>query len=201
MERFDITAKAESSNPTKDDMRRMMQSLLVERFSLRLHTEEVVRPVLTLTTVKPRLTGPWLQQHPTDKPCVASALGTGSADVPVFQIVRTGGFPKSCGGIAESLTPSRTGCVRTGGRNVSLRLLADTLPELSRLRLPVVDATNLSGNYDFILEWAPESDTGEQRCDIPLQSALHDQLGLQLRKQKHVVRTYVVDHIEHPSPN
>ena len=37
-ERFDIAARAQGT-PTKDQMRRMMQSLLSERFKLRLHTE------------------------------------------------------------------------------------------------------------------------------------------------------------------
>jgi len=43
-ERFDIQARAEG-NPTKDQMRLMMRSLLAERFKLAIHTEQRQAPV------------------------------------------------------------------------------------------------------------------------------------------------------------
>lgn len=45
-----IDAKAEG-NPTKDQMRVMMQSLLADRFKLKVHFETKEVPVLALTLV------------------------------------------------------------------------------------------------------------------------------------------------------
>jgi hypothetical protein len=56
--RFDIEAKSEIPDPTKDQMRLMMQSLLAERFKLVLHTETRQLPVLALVLAKPGKLGP-----------------------------------------------------------------------------------------------------------------------------------------------
>src|SRR5262252_3166283 len=63
--RFDIEARAQGS-PTKDQMRRMMQALLGERFKLRAHTEARTQPVFDLMLVKAGKTGPQLQRHTAD---------------------------------------------------------------------------------------------------------------------------------------
>ena len=59
---FEIEARAEG-NPTRDQMRLMMQSLLSERFKLTVHFESPVVPVLALTIVKPGKPGPKLRPH------------------------------------------------------------------------------------------------------------------------------------------
>jgi uncharacterized protein (TIGR03435 family) len=63
-ERFDIEAKVEG-DPTKDEMRLMMQSLLAERFKLAIHHETQQIPVFALVRAKPGQTGPKLVPHPT----------------------------------------------------------------------------------------------------------------------------------------
>jgi hypothetical protein len=50
-DRFDIEARAEG-NPTKDQMRLMMQSLLVDRFKLVTHTERQTKPAFNLVLAK-----------------------------------------------------------------------------------------------------------------------------------------------------
>jgi uncharacterized protein (TIGR03435 family) len=45
-EAYEIEARAPMANPTKDQMRLMMQSLLAERFRLALHFEKEFTPVL-----------------------------------------------------------------------------------------------------------------------------------------------------------
>ena len=67
-ERFDIEARA-SGNPTKDQMRVMMQSLLADRFKLVVHTETRQAPVFALVLVKPAKTGPNLKPHRVDDLC------------------------------------------------------------------------------------------------------------------------------------
>jgi len=51
---FEIQAKAEG-NPTKDQMRLMMQSLLADRFKLAVHFEDRPVPAYNLAAVKPKL--------------------------------------------------------------------------------------------------------------------------------------------------
>jgi uncharacterized protein (TIGR03435 family) len=48
--RFDIAAKAPNENPTLDELHAMMQSLLAERFKLRVHTETRELPMYMLIT-------------------------------------------------------------------------------------------------------------------------------------------------------
>ena len=50
-DRFDIEARAQG-NPTKDQTRLMMQSLLADRFKLTKHTETRTRPVFDLVLSK-----------------------------------------------------------------------------------------------------------------------------------------------------
>lgn len=67
-EHFVIQARAEG-NPTKDQMRLMMQSLLAERFKLALHYEMQDRTVLAMTLAKPGTFGQRLRLHADGPPC------------------------------------------------------------------------------------------------------------------------------------
>ena len=53
-DRYDIEAKSENHNPTKDQMRLMMQSLLEDRFKLAVHRETRDVPAFALTLVEAR---------------------------------------------------------------------------------------------------------------------------------------------------
>ena len=78
----------------------------------------------------------------------------------------------------------------------------------------VVDKTGLSGEYDFSLNWTPESflDSSNE-IESPgsrgsadtngtsLFTALKEQLGLKLEPQKGAVEILVIDHVEPPSAN
>jgi uncharacterized protein (TIGR03435 family) len=64
-DRFDIVANAPGEGtPTGDDVRRMLQSLLTERFQLKLHRETQERPVYALVVAK---NGPKLKESAPDK--------------------------------------------------------------------------------------------------------------------------------------
>jgi uncharacterized protein (TIGR03435 family) len=56
---YEIEARAEG-NPTKDQMRLMMQALLADRFKLAVHFETREAPVFALILAKPGKTGPKL---------------------------------------------------------------------------------------------------------------------------------------------
>ena len=79
---YEIHAKAEG-NPTKDQMRLMMQSLLAERFKLAVHFESQEVPVLAMTLIKPGKTGPKLTPHVDicDHDAPAPAKGAPPSDV------------------------------------------------------------------------------------------------------------------------
>jgi uncharacterized protein (TIGR03435 family) len=68
---FVIQAKA-PDDPTEDQMRLMVQSLLADRFKLAVHFETQLTSVLALVLAKPGKTGPKLLSHAEGPPCGAS---------------------------------------------------------------------------------------------------------------------------------
>lgn len=66
---------------------------------------------------------------------------------------------------------------------------------------PVVDETDLTGKYDFQLNWAREDvPAGADTGALPgLLTALREQLGLRLESEKDATDTLVIDHLERPS--
>jgi uncharacterized protein (TIGR03435 family) len=73
--------------------------------------------------------------------------------------------------------------------------------ELGRI---VVDRTNLTGSYDLILNWAPDTGSPNSEPDTSAPSiftAVQEQLGLKLESVKGPVPVLIVDHAEMPSPN
>src|SRR5262249_37081690 len=70
-ERFDIQARAANRNPTLDEMRMMLRSLLRDRFKLEAHYETRRGPVFALVREESGRLGPSLQRHPADAVCSA----------------------------------------------------------------------------------------------------------------------------------
>lgn len=196
-----IEARA-PGNPTKDQMRLMVQSLLRNRFKLAVHFENHVSPVLVLVLDSRRGTGLKLRPHSDGPPCDPGGLSG-----PKAVEKQNDAFPPVCD--VFMLESTSDGKMKLGSRNTTLDLLAESLPSLGRLGRPVVDRTGLSDRYDFTLEWNPEPDSAmstdsQRQSDLPQTTfleALHDQLGLKLRADKAPVRFIVIDHIEQPSPN
>jgi uncharacterized protein (TIGR03435 family) len=199
-DRFDIQARTEG-NPTKDQMRLMVQFLLAERFKLAIHFESHVSPVLAMTLVKPGNTGPKFRPHSEGVPCEATPA-TNEPPTPGGKV-----FPPVCDTYMLSMNPNAM--AQAGARNTTLALFAGSLPGLGRLDRAVVDQTGLSGRYDFSLEWAPEPNraagtNGDAPAEIPgpnFLEAMRQQLGLKLEPAKAPLRVLVIDHIERPSEN
>ncbi len=200
---FVIEAKAEG-NPTKDQMRLMMQSLLANRFKLALHFESQEMPALALLLDKPGKTGPRLRPHADGLSC--DAKWTPPPD-PTASSVAPGGFMPSCGANALMFTPHHS--VLVGARGVTIQYIADYIPQWQGLGRPVVDRTGLAGTFDFSLDSVPDrNDPSASNTDAQLDSgtptfleALKEQLGLKLQPTKARVQVPVVDHVEQPSPN
>lgn len=199
-ELFDIQARAANSNPTKDQMRLMMQSLLADRFKLVVHTEPRQLPVLALVLDKPGKLGPQLRQHLDDPPCQSVASST-AGPPPI-----AGGYPAICGYSAGRpvATPGHRGM---GGRNVTMQLIGGSFSAQGQLGRPVLDRTGLSGNFDYIIEWTPApmpqpgADVQTEQTGTTFIEALRDQLGLKLESQTGPVDVLVIDHIEEPTSN
>jgi uncharacterized protein (TIGR03435 family) len=113
-------------------------------------------------------------------------------------------------GLKMKLAGDSTGGARgTNGRITGKRTMSQLADLLSAvLERPVVDQTNLSGLYEFTLEWSPElGQTGRDTTSPTNPSgpsiftALQEQLGLQLQSTKGPVDMIVIDHAEKPSEN
>jgi uncharacterized protein (TIGR03435 family) len=94
------------------------------------------------------------------------------------------------------------------GRNATMGDLTSLL-QRAILDRPVVDKTELSGRYDFDLEWAPDEtqfggdvpSASAEAPTAPLFTAIQQQLGLKLVATRGPVDTLVVDKAERPSAN
>lgn len=189
---YDIQARVDG-HPGKDELRVMMQALLADRFKLKVHRETRREPVyaLELTKVRP---GTGLRVHPADDPACAKA------DMPEAM---PGTYPASCGAAWQTL-PKVAGNFRIVARGMTPAMLAASIAGTGNIfDRPVVDATGLTGTYDYDLEFAPETAIGADAAPTgaPFSEALRAQLGLKLVPQKGAVEVIVIDHIERPSEN
>jgi uncharacterized protein (TIGR03435 family) len=207
-DRFDIDARAEG-NPTKDQMRLMMQSLLVDRFKLVTHTERQTKPAFNLVLAKAGKTGPQLRAHSEDCSTAATPQARGAAPLAEPSAPSsTSGVqlpPIPCGSIGP--IPARApGLGRLVGRSVTMGRIAGFLTNpFTGVDRPVVDRSGLTGTFDFSVEWAPAPDPAEPPGSQPevtgptFLEALQEQLGLKLQSTMGPVNALVIDHVEHPS--
>jgi uncharacterized protein (TIGR03435 family) len=204
---YDIEAKSDNHSPTKDQMRLMLQALLEDRFQLVGHMETRQLPVFGLVLAKPGKTGPQLKQHSADSPCPATEQVSSAQSAPVETILRS--WPPNCGHIRGIRVP---GGYRLAARNVSMGELADGLTNNGegRLNRVIVDQTGLTGTFDYVMDFAKESEhSGDEdviktlsEVSLPtFQGAITEQLGLKLVKKIAPADCFVVTHVEHPSPN
>lgn len=193
-QRFDVKARA-AGNPSKDQVRLMLRSLLVDRFRFAMHYETRQLALYNLVLAKPGKLGPQMQPYGNEPPCATAAT-------PAPSVTIAGGFPAACGG-PRFLPSNQPGLVRVGSRNMSMQQLADTLGALGGLDRPVLDRTGLAGNIDFLIEWDRKDVTNPtaEATGPTFVEALQDQLGLKLESDTGRVKTFVIDHIEEPSPN
>jgi bla regulator protein BlaR1 len=212
-EDYAVDAKADG-NPTKDQMRLMMQSLLADRFKLKVHFETKEVPVFALIVVQPGKLGPKLLPHSEGPPCPDSFEMDKPFTPPPPPTKAGAVFPTQCGTSAQVRgTPEGTWI---GSRNTTMGLLAGDIYSLGSLSgevdKPVVDQTGLQGRFDFIMELPagiislfpkppnPDDPLPEPK-GTPFLNALSKQLGLKLVPDKGPVQVLVVDHVERPSEN
>jgi uncharacterized protein (TIGR03435 family) len=199
-DRFDIEARAEG-NPTKDQYRQMLQTLLKERFKLAVHFETREVPIFALVLARPGTFGPQLRLHQADDPHCLQHTEKGATPA-------EDGFPAGyCGGIA-GMVPSTPGRMKEGARNVPISLMASQLAGVGNVGRPMQDETGISGNVDFVLEWAkvaanvpPGVEFHPDENAPAFETALKEQLGMKLVPKKGPAQMFVIDHLEHPDAN
>lgn len=171
----------------------MAQSLLADRFKLKVHFETREMPIYELVVAKggPKLI---LAKEPPSEPDTPQPPSTRPQDM------RQGIW-------IHFKTPNTMEMVAKG-TTLDTVITAMDWPEFGLGGNPIVNRTGLTGKYDFVLDWAaphpamPESDTAAAESDAPpLSIALEQQLGLKLVKTKGPAEFVVIDHIELPSPN
>jgi uncharacterized protein (TIGR03435 family) len=203
-DRFDIQASVQG-NPTKDQMRLMMQSLLADRFKLAVHYENRQVPVYALLMETPGKLGPLLQQHADDSPCSTTPWVPSPPLTASPQTLDTR-FPGLCGGIL-GMPPSVPGPMRWGAQNVTMELIASSMTGTAGgVDRAVLDQTGLTGMFDFAIEFTPKSDArsasgSNSRADstgLTFLQALKEQLGLKLEPQIGAFDVLVIDYIEQP---
>jgi uncharacterized protein (TIGR03435 family) len=62
-----------------------------------------------------------------------------------------------------------------------------------QLARPVIDTTNLPGDYTFTLYFTPEGPNSAESSDPSIFGALEEQLGLRLESRKGPVELLVID--------
>lgn len=205
-DRYNIEARTEKQDVTKDDLRLMMRSLLAERFKLAVHYEKRQVRVFALVTVKAGALGPKLQPHPAEATCSSPKLKSTTAEgksvnLPLQPV--KGGFPVVCNGIL-GLQASAQDRYSFGAANVPMSLIASALSSWGNLGRPVVDETGLTGNFDFVMDYTPDPRPAYATIDSGgpgFQEALKQQLGLQLDSQRAPVEFLVLDHVARPDSN
>lgn len=180
---FDINAKSEKPVP-RTAYPAMLQRLLEDRFSLRVHWETKQAPVLYLVMDKPGKLKP-AQYGDCSPPLTASS----TAPPPPRHL--------PCGGL-------RSDPGNTEGYSLSADDLAESLAWFAQK--PILDRTGLTGKYDVKLRWTPDEEqmrTGTTPdSDAPsFPTALRDQLGLRLEPGQGPVKILVIDRLESPSEN
>ncbi len=200
--RYDVEGRA-SGNPTKDQYRLMMQSLLGSRFKFSFHYENRDTPVLALELGKRGRLGPKLREHPADELCPATVT-----DAARRNPIKPDGYPATCGYL--SYEPSHApGQFRVAASGVTIAQMGSFFSSsevFGTYPRPVIDKTGLTGTYDFVVEFS--SDMPPQDAPYPQDpngpsfiTALKEQLGIKLESTKAPMPFFVIDHIEQPSPN
>ena len=210
---YTIDAKAEGAPGQAVMLGPMMQSLLEDRFHLKLHRETKNGPAYELAVAKG---GSRLKSN----------NGTCSVDVPPAAVPRDPATGRPVSGFSGGRVspPSQPGVpcrLRLNLRNGPNQLFVASgitldgfCSYLSRATgRTVVNATELEGKYDIRLEYSPDQalpgPTALDQPDVPadiqpgasLFTAVEEQLGLKLVPVKGTSQVIVIDHIEKPTGN
>ena len=164
-DRYDIVAKAEGS-ATDDRMKLMVQTLLADRFQLKLHHERKELPVYVISVGKtaPKLFPP--KDGETHSLRFAPQMGPDQKIVS-YRVLAT---------------------------RYTLTQLSDVFAR--QMGSVVVNQTGLNGEFDFTIDLTPDEGRPNPVDPALLIAAMREQLGLTLKSQKVPVDILVIDSAE-----
>jgi len=202
--RFAVEARAGRTDASPSQLQAMLAALLAERFGLQVHRERRELPVFVLTLARSdgRL-GPALR--PSGVACEPITPPPGVPPPPP---------PPPGDSLRRPLVPANAGlrCPTMffpgwiAGRAITMAQLALRLgPYAGR---PVIDRTNLDGEFDLDLAYTPERPPVFNGAPLPptadgesLFTAVREQLGLALEADRAPLDVIVIDGAERPSEN
>ena len=191
-DKFDITASTTTATDP-ERMRLMVHRMLAERFQLKAHWEQREMPVYVMTMARPDgRPGPGM----TLKSDVECEKGRGAGPPPMPQP-------------GEPMPPPRCGAILFGpGQLVAGGLPLDwfastlsTVPVISGIDRPVINRTNLKGNYAFELKFAAPLNQNPDPERPQLMTAMEEQLGIRMESTRAPVDVLVIDSVAKPTPN
>ncbi len=201
-EGWDITIQSPAADPKQ--YWQMWQTLLADRFKLRLHRETRELPIYVMTAAE---SGFKLPAPPKDLGCVSFPVGTKPHQVPgKVDCGYVSGPGYGFGGATREELGIR-------GRKVHM---ADLISELALvLDRPISDKTGFTGEFNVDLNFVPDQAlrgfgfgpdgppvAAPADPNLPnIFAALEQQLGLKLAPAKGPVEVLVVDHAEKPKAN
>jgi uncharacterized protein (TIGR03435 family) len=200
---YDIEAKAEGS-VNQRQVFLMLQSLLEDRFHLKVHSETKELPAYVLTAAKSGLKLP----PPKEGDCVGpNPDGLTSYSAGTRMAPSGAGSPPvaRCGSVSVVLLPS--GARMQGGKI--------PMPEFIRvlsmaLGSPVIDKTGFTQLFGVRLDFQSDEITAalppppappDNPSNPSILIALQEQLGLRLESTKGPAEVLVIDHVERPTEN
>lgn len=187
-ERFTVNAKLPEGT-TKEQAHLMLRNLLMERFKLAVHFEkkDVAGYQLIVAKGGPKLADS--SGDPAKDPDAAKAaeFKWGKVDAE--------GYPELPPGRTYAMSVNR-GRARWRFGDESMEHFAGILG--GQIRQPIINATGLTGKYDFTFFWSYEAMQPNAPADAgpTIYAAIQEQLGLKLESRKVPVDLLMVDHIE-----
>lgn len=186
-QRFDIHAKASDDEIARihnlpamqqvTQLRLMLQSLLADRFQLKVSCRKPELPVYALVVARG---GPKLREVEVDP-----LPSPGMQPRPGAHLPRLG----------------KTGANQYTATAWDMGSTADFLSRFDEVgHRMVVDETGLKGHYDFVLNGISVGPSADGTA-TSIFTALKEQLGLELVPRKAPVEVLVIDHVEPPSGN
>jgi uncharacterized protein (TIGR03435 family) len=171
----------------------MLQSLLAERFQLKIRREMSEMPVYTLVRAKAGELGPRLRRSESGCAAMRAARAAGAVAAPVAPT-------PACG-----LKFTR-GVIAAQGMPIDEVVRAALSRYVDRV---VIDGTDLMGEFDVDLEWTPDSPaTSAPGAATPppvqgasLFTAVREQLGLRLEAGRAPLEVLMVESAQRPAAN
>ena len=174
-DRFDVSARAPSGS-TPDQAKLMLQTLLAQRFSLKIHKDS--------------------------KELLGLVLSTGSGK-PKMKPAANPDAPANCQGQPQNPSPGAVPQQVVECRSFSMDDFARIAGQIANNSSSALNKTGLEGKWDFTIKWTPPGQLARAGADgISIFDAVDKQLGLKLERGRVPQPVIFVDSVNKvPTPN